>query len=122
MARKVINCTPVSEIEIVTAEGESTILRFDILMFQELQAEAGSIVEATQFGVGELAALVVYAGAKHQDTTMTLEKARTMVVHMSAQNVLDIINEFSESMGVMSEGEMADIAKKALAQFLESMR
>jgi len=122
MAKKVINCAPVTEIEIITAEGESTLLRFDILMFQELQAEAGSIVEATQFGVGELAASIVYAGAKHQDTTMTLEKARVMVAHMSAQNVLEIVNEFSESMGIMEEGEMADIAKKALAQFLESMR
>ena len=122
MARKVINCAPVTEIEIITAEGDSTLLRFDILMFQELQNEAGSIVEATQFGIGELAALVLYAGAKHQDATMTLEKARTMVAHMSAQNVLDIVNEFSDSMGIMAEGEMADIAKKALAQFLESMR
>ena len=119
MARKVINCAPVTEIEIVTAEGETTLLRFDILMLQELQAEAGSLTEAAQKGIGELAALVLYAGGKHQDESMTLEKARRMVVCMPPQSVTEIVNEFSESMGAMGKEEQLELAKKVMAQFLE---
>lgn len=119
MARKVINCAPVTEIEIITAEGDSTLLRFDILMLQELQTEAGSLTEAAKKGIGELAALVLYAGGKNQDETMTLEKAQRMVVCMPPQNVTDIVNEFSESMGALGKEEQMELAKKAMAQFLE---
>lgn len=119
MAKKVINCAPVTEIEIITAEGDSTLLRFDILMLQELQSAAGSLTEAAQKGIGELAAFILYAGGKHQDETMTMEKAKQMVVCMSPQNVMDIVSEFSESMGAMGKEEQMELAKKAMAQFLE---
>jgi len=119
MARKVINCAPVSEIEIITAEGESTLLRFDILALQELQAIAGSLTEAAQQGIGELAALILYAAGKHQDETMTLEKARKMVVCMAPENVNDIVDEFATSMGAVVKEEQREAAKKLMAQFLE---
>ena len=121
MARKTITCAPVTEIEIITAEGDSTLLRFDILMLQELQAEAGSLTEAAQKGIGELAALVLYAGGKNQDETMTLEKARRMVVCMHPQNVNDIVDEFAESMGTVIKEEQREAAKKMMAQFLEGI-
>lgn len=119
MARKVINCAPVTEIEIITAEGDSTLLRFDILMLQELQAIAGSLTEAAQQGIGELAALVLYAGGKHQDESMTLEKARTMIVCMPPQSVTAIVDEFAEAMGAVVKEEQKEAAKKLMAQFLE---
>lgn len=122
MARKVINCAPVTEIEIITAEGDSTLLRFDILMLQELQAISGSLMEAAQKGIGELAALILYAGGKHQDETMTLEKARQMVVCMPPDAVETIVDEFSESMGKVIKEEYKEIAKKMMAQFLEKMK
>ena len=122
MARKTIKCAPVSEIEIITAEGETTLLRFDILMLQELQSEAGSLMEATKKGIGELAALVVYAGAKNQDASMTMEKARKMIVCMNPLEVQEIVNEFSQSMGVVADGELQDAAKKVMAQFLARMK
>lgn len=121
MARKVINCAPVTEIEIITAEGERTLLRFDILALQELQSMAGSLTEAAEQGVGELAALILYAAGKHQDETMTLEKARRMVVCMHPQNVNDIVDEFAESMGTVIKEEQREAAKKAMAQFLEGI-
>lgn len=119
MARKTIKCAPVSEIEIITVEGESTLLRFDILMLQELHNEAGSLMEATKKGIGELAALVIYTGAKNQDADMTLEKARKMIVCMSPLEVQEIVNEFSQSMGVVADSELQESVKKVTAQFLE---
>ena len=122
MARKKINCAPVTEIELITAEGETTLLRFDILMLQELQTEAGSLTEAMKKGIGELAALILYAGAKNQDESMTLEKARKMIVCMSIESVTEIVSEFSESMGVMAKEEKMELAKKLMAQFLENKK
>ncbi len=122
MARKKINCAPVTEIELITAEGETTLLRFDILMLQELQTEAGSLTEAMKKGIGELAALILYAGAKNQDESMTLEKARKMIVCMSPKDAEEIVFEFSESMGVMVKEEQMELAKKMMAQFLENKK
>lgn len=122
MARKVINCAPVPEIEIITAEGDKTLLRFDILMLQELQAEAGSLTGALEKGMGELAALIIYAGSKNQDGNMTLDKARKMVACMSLQNITDIVDEFAESMGAVAKEEQMDFAKKVMAQFLGKMK
>lgn len=121
MARKVINCAPVTEIEIITAEGEGTLLRFDILAFQELQSIAGSLTEAAQQGIGELAALIIYASGKNQDENMTVEKARKMVVCMPPQNVNEIVDEFAESMGAVVKEEQKEAAKKMMAQFLEGI-
>ena len=50
---------------------------------------------------------------------MPLGMEQRMVVCMPPQNVTDIVNEFSESMGALGKEEQMELAKKAMAQFLE---
>ncbi len=113
--RKVIECKPVSEVELRFNGGESIILRFDVEALMTLQETEGDLGAALKKSPSEMCASILYAGAVGKNEGMTKEKARELVCQMSIETINAIIEEFTESFG---KGGNEEYTKKILAQFL----
>ena len=120
--RKVINCKPVPELEINIDGGDSVLLRFDVNAVMALQELEGGIAEVLKMKIPEMAATIIYAGAITSTPDFTIEKARQMVAFMAIEDITAIIDEFSNSMGVVKNGESEEYAKKLMAQFLMGLK
>lgn len=118
---KKIVCMPAPEIEIECG-GESILLRFDVLSIAEMQSAPGGIETLMSLSIPEMAAAIVYYSGKNCNKDFTLEKARSMVAHMNVANITEIIEEYSEAMGVAKNAEQSEYSKKLMAQFLNSQR
>lgn len=119
--KKVLCCKPAPELEICVDGGDSVLLRFDISSVMALQEVEGGIMRLMEKPVPELAAIIIYAAAKSNNDNFTLDKAKQMVAFMSVSDVSEIINTFSESMGIDENEANKDLAKKLMAQFLQKM-
>ena len=119
MSKKIMQCKPAPEIELVTEEGETIILRFNINMWVNLQENKNGLEALKSLSVPETAALIVYAAGKDLNEDFTLEKARELIAFMSMQSVTEIINTFNESTGFDIE-KLSDDQKKTILKMLRS--
>ena len=115
MARKVMTCKSAPEIELCFDGGEAILLRFDIRCLLALQELEGGLTELANKGVVETVAKIVYAAGKDINENYDESKANEIVSNMSIENIMEIANTFSESMGSFTEDETT---KKMVAQFL----
>ena len=119
MSKKIMQCKPAPEIELVTEEGETITLRFNINMWVNLQENENGLEALKSLSVPETAALIVYAAGKDLNEDFTLEKARELIAFMSMQSVTEIINTFNESTGFDIE-KLSDDQKKTILKMLRS--
>ena len=117
MSKKVMQCKPAPEIELVTEEGETILLRFNINMWVNLQEGENGLEALKALSVPETAALIVYAAGKDLNEDFTLEKARTIISCMDMQSVSEILNTFNESTGFDIEN-LDDGQKKTILNML----
>ena len=115
---KKIMCKPTPEIELCIDGGESIILRFDVNALIDLQEMADGLNNVFKQSIPEIVALIIYAGAKNTKKDYTIEDARKLVCGMAPTTLTEIMNEFSESMGVEKSALDGEIAKNLMAQFL----
>lgn len=115
MARKVMTCKSAPEIELCFDGGEAILLRFDIRCLMELQALEGGLAELANSGIAESAAKILYAAGAGINENYDESKAKEIVSNMSIDNIIEIVNTFSESMGNIADDEAI---KKMVAQFL----
>lgn len=115
MAKKTMTCKAAPEIELQFDGGEAILLRFDIRCLLALQESEGGLTELTKKGIAETAAKIIYAAGKDINENYDESKAREIVSNMSIENIMEIANTFSESIGNYAEDEKT---KKLMAQFL----
>ena len=116
MSKKIITCKEAPEIEIQMDGGDTALLRFDINCLTNIQELDGGLEGFMKLNAAEMAAALVWCAGKNHTEDFTEEKAKKMVACMSPEDVLSIIEEFTDSMGVKgNEGEV----KKMVAQFLK---
>ena len=119
MSKKVLQCKPAPEIELVTEEGETITLRFNINMWVNLQEGENGLEALKELSVPETAALFTYAAGKDINEGFTLEKARQLIAFMDMQSVSEILNTFNESTGFDME-KLTDDQKKTILKMLRS--
>ena len=119
MAKKVMQCKPAPEIELVTEEDETITLHFNINMWVNLQEGENGLEALKELSVPETAALITYAAGKDINEGFTLEKARELIAFMDMQSVSEILNTFNESTGFDME-KLTDDQKKTILQMLRS--
>lgn len=117
MSKKIMQCKPAPEIELVTEEGETILLRFNINMWVNLQEGENGLEALKNLSVPETAALIVYAAGKDINEDFTLEKARMIIACMDMQSVSEILNTFNESTGFDIEN-LSDDQKKTILNML----
>lgn len=117
--RKVIECKPVSEVELRFNGGESILLRFDVEALITLQEIEGDLKAAMKKSPAELCVSILYAGAVGHNEGMTKERARELVCQMGIETITAIIDEFTESLGA---GGNEETQKKLIAQLLENFK
>lgn len=117
MSKKIMQCKPAPEIELVTEEGETILLRFNINMWVNLQEGENGLEALKELSVPETAALIVYAAGKDINEDFTLEKARMIISCMAMQRVSEILNTFNESTGFDIEN-LSDDQKKTILNML----
>ena len=116
MAKKMMACKAAPEIEIAIDGGETVLLRFDIQCISNIQELDGGLKGLMQMKFAEMAATLLFCAAKDNNQDFTQEKAKQMIAFMSIDDVKEIIDEFSQSIGV-KPGDDAE-TKKLLAQIL----
>lgn len=119
--RKKIMCKPATELELEFGGGESLYMKFDVKALMHL-SEAMDINDIkTGENIPEICANIVYASSCEYSEDMTQDKARFIVSNMDIDTVIAIIQEFSESVGVIGN-ELKEInSKNAMNQF-QSMK
>ena len=122
MSKKVIACRPAPEVELAFDGGDTVLLRFDVYAMMCLQemAEDGLAKLLTESSTPELCALIIYAGG--QRSGLTLEKSRALVSDMDPATITEIINEFNSSVNRTSNEAQEELAKKMMAQFLNTQK
>lgn len=117
MAKKMMACKAAPEIEIaIEGEEKSVLLRFDIQCISNIQELEGGLQGLTTMKFAEMAATLLFCAAKDNNQEFTMEKAKKIIAFMSIDDVKEIINEFSASIGV-KEGD-DEATKKMIAQLL----
>ena len=117
MSKKIMQCKPAPEIELVTKEGETLLLRFNINMWVNLQEGENGLEALKNLSIPETAALIVYAAGKDLNEDFTLEKARLIVSCTDMQIVNEILNTFNESTGFDIKN-LSDDQKKTILNML----
>ena len=115
MARKVMQCNSAPEIVLAFDGGEEILLRFDIRCLSAIQESEGGLKKFLKNSLPEMAAIIVYGAGKDINENFDKLKAKEIVSNMSIDNITEIINTFTGSVG--DSGNTED-AKKLLAQFL----
>ena len=117
MAKKMMACKAAPEIEIaIEGEENSVLLRFDIQCISNIQELEGGLQGLMTMKFAEMAATLLFCAAKDNNQEFTMEKAKKIIAFMSIDDVKEIINEFSASIGV-KEGD-DEATKKMIAQLL----
>ena len=110
--RKTMQCKAAPELELISGK-ETILLRFNISMWANLQDTDKGLEALKEASVSETCALIVWAAGKDNNDDFTLEKARTIVSEgMDVSNVTEIINIFSDSVGM--DLEKLDPAQKKM--------
>lgn len=115
--RKTMQCKPAPVIELVTSEGETIVLRFNVNMWANMQEIEGGLEALKTLSMPEICAVIVLAAGKDNNENFTLEKARELVAFLDITNINEIIETFSDSVG----GKLDNLTpeqKKTLLQFL----
>lgn len=100
MGKKVMQCKPAPEITLKSGE-EEFLLRFNVNMWAVLQENENGLEALKDLSMPETCALIVHAAGKDNNEDFTLEKARALVSHgMDMENIKEIIDTFSESVGL----------------------
>lgn len=120
MSKKIMQCKPAPEIELVTEEGETTTLRFNVNMWANLQDIEGGLEALRTLSMPEICAVIVLAAGKDNNEDFTLEKARKLVAFLDITNVNQIIETFSDSVGARLEN-LTDEQKKTIFHFLRAI-
>lgn len=116
--KKTMQCKAAPELEIISGE-ESILLRFNIVMWANLQDTDKGLEALKEASVSETCALIVWAAGKDNNDDFTLEKARTLVSGMEVSNVSEIINIFSDSVG-MDLDKLDNAQKKMILQIMKA--
>lgn len=119
MGKKIMLCNEAPEIEIQKSEGDSVLLRFDIACLANIQAFDEGIAGFLKMPISEMTAKVVFAAAKDHNKDFTEEDAKKIVACLSLKDAMDIINEFTGSIGADSSNMSEEDTKKLLAQLLK---
>lgn len=122
MARKTINVKPVSELELQFEDGKSLVLRFDtqaLLNFNELEGGLTGFIKEKSIPV--MCSKVVYIGAKATDGNFTYEEALKITSELDPGTIMEIINEFNESMGTSKNEVQSELQKKLMAEFVKNL-
>jgi hypothetical protein len=122
MARKTINVKPVTELELQFEDGKSLTLRFDVqalLNFNDLEGGLTGAIKEKSIPI--MCSKVVYIGAKAVDENFTYEEAVKITSELDPSTIVDIINEFNESMGTTKNEVQSEAQKKLMKEFIESL-
>lgn len=121
MARKVINVKAPTELELQFENGKSLLVVFDTEAYSNFNdLEGGLMGLASDKSMSEQCAKILYAGAKLWNEGFTFEDARTLVSGMEPCTIIEIINEFNESAGMVKNGVQSELQKKLMEQFLQT--
>lgn len=122
MARKVISVKPVTELELQFEDGKSLCVVFDTEAFMNLSELDGGLTGfSSEKSLPEQCAKIIYAGAKSRNKNFTLEDSRALVSNMDIASITDVINEFSESVGMTKNGVQGELQKKLMEQFIQTI-
>ena len=116
--RKTMQCKAAPELELKSGK-ETILLRFNISMWANLQDTDKGLEALKEASVSETCALIVWAAGKDNNDDFTLEKARTLVSGMEVSNVSEIINIFSDSVG-MDLDKLDPAQKKMILQIMKA--
>lgn len=122
MARKVISCKPTPEIELAFEGGESILLRFDISALMAIQEMDGGLNNLMSKSIPEMCAVIMYGSGKEHNENFTLEKAREIVSNLSVSAISEIYEGFTDAMYATDKEQKEDLAKKAMAQYLDQLK
>ncbi len=118
--KKSISVKKPTEIELEFEDGNTLNIIFNaeaISNFNKLEDGLKSFITEDSFS--ERCAKIIYIGALDRHPDLTIEKARILVSQMDFNSLIEISNDFTESMG--SKGELSEMQKKLMQQFLNKI-
>lgn len=119
MAKRII-CRPTPELEIDTG-ARILLLRFDMNSAVNMSELPGGLQACFEKPVPELVADIIFSAAKNHNENFTHEDARTLVAScMPISAMQEILDTFSEAVGVEKETIDEELVKKITAQFLNN--
>ena len=121
MARKVIACKPAPEIELEFNGGERILLRLDVQALMEIQGIDGGIDNIIGKSVPEMCAAIIFGAGVNNNDNFTYERAREITCQLSYETISEIYTEFVEAMTTGYKEGREEIAKKAMAQYLNKI-
>lgn len=121
--KKIVNVKEATELELQFQDGKIINLRFDVsslLNFNNLDGGLENFFKDAS--IPEMCAKIVYiTGANHNDG-LTIDESRKIVSNMDPLTITEIINEFSESMGMAKNELQGELQKKLMTQFLAALK
>lgn len=121
--RKKTVVQPISELELQFNGGESLLLRFDteaFFYFCEDKEDIKAISKSNS--ITKMCARIVYAAGIANNEDFSYEKAKLLVSEMGVMTVIDIIKDFSESVGSVKNVVPQELQKKIIAEITEMLR
>lgn len=115
--KKKIMCKPATELELEFSDGESLCMKFDVKALMHLSETMDvNDIKASE-NIPDICANIVYASSCEYDDNMTQEKAKFIVSNMDIATITAIIEEFSDSVGTISDELKKINSKNAMNQF-----
>lgn len=119
--KKKIMCKPASEIELDFGGGDTLYMKFDVKALMHLNELMDVKNINTESNIPEICSNIVYASSCEYDNEMTIEKAMFIVSNMNIDTITSIIQEFSESVGVIGDDLKEINSKNVMNQFQSKM-
>lgn len=113
-------CKPVSELELEFADGFTLYMRFDVKALMHLTEFVKIDEISNEDNFPEMCAYIVYSSScEYAD--ITIDKAREIVSNMDIETITNIITEFSDSIGDISEN-LKEINQKNVTNRFQTMK
>ena len=115
--KKRINCKQVAEIELQFDDDKTLALKFDMRAIYSLtELDGGLEGFVADSRIPEQCAKIIYIGAKALNEEFTLEESRAIVSELNPITITEIINEFTDSMGISKNEVQSELLKKLTKQ------
>ncbi|SHN04172.1 hypothetical protein SAMN02746066_04563 [Anaerosporobacter mobilis DSM 15930] len=115
--KKKIMCKPATELELEFSGGDKLYMKFDVKALMHLSEVMNVNDIKTSENIPEICANIVYASSCEYADDMAQDRARFIVSNMDIGTITAIIQEFSESVGVIGD-ELKEInSKNVMNQF-----
>lgn len=115
--KKVYAVKPKTEIELQFENGKSIVIVFDARAVAHFTEFGGLETLADTSNYVDICSMIIYAGAVENNNDFTMDNAKTIVSQLDMDTIINIINDFTDSIGTAKKEEIQQMQKKQMSQF-----